>query len=87
MAACADTFLSVCRLNKGVQFHCNRVSVPFLQDKQEALVDYFLCYLERDIREFRSVTSDTIDERRHFLTVVSNAHAIKFSPAALHLSA
>jgi hypothetical protein len=47
MAACADTFLSVCRLNNGVQFHYNRVSVPFLQDKREALVDAFLCYLER----------------------------------------
>jgi hypothetical protein len=53
MAACADTFLSVCRLNNGIQFHCNRVSVPFLQDKREALVD---SYLECDIREFHSDT-------------------------------
>ncbi len=32
MAACADSFLSVCRFNNGVQFHRNRVSVPFLQE-------------------------------------------------------
>ncbi len=46
-----------------------------MQDKREALVDSFLCYLERDIREFRSVMSDTIDKRRHFHTnrpVLSN---------------
>jgi hypothetical protein len=30
MAACADTFLSICRLNDGIQFHCDWVSVPFL---------------------------------------------------------
>jgi hypothetical protein len=48
MAACADNFLSVCRLNNGVQFHYNRVSVPFLQDNREALIDSFLCYLERE---------------------------------------
>jgi vesicle coat complex subunit len=23
MAACADTFLSICRLNDGIQFHCD----------------------------------------------------------------
>ncbi len=55
MTACADTFLSVCRLNDGIQFYCDRVSVPFLKDKREALVDSFLCYLECDIREFRNV--------------------------------
>jgi hypothetical protein len=38
-------------LNNGVQFTCNRVSVPFLQDKREALLDSVLGYLERDIRE------------------------------------
>jgi hypothetical protein len=56
MTACADTFLSVCRLNDGIQFYCDRVSVPFLKDKREALVDSFLCYLECDIREFRRAT-------------------------------
>jgi hypothetical protein len=30
ITACADTFLSICRLNDGIQFHCDRVSVPFL---------------------------------------------------------
>jgi hypothetical protein len=45
------------RLNNGVQFHCNRVSVPFLQEKREALVDSFLGYIEGDIRELRAIRS------------------------------
>jgi hypothetical protein len=55
------------------------VSVPFLEVKREALVDSFLCYLERDIREFRSVTSDTVDTSLQIAPVVSNAHAIKLT--------
>ncbi len=61
-----------------------------LQDKREASIDSFLCYLGRDIREFRSVTSDTIHKRltsKQFVPVVPNAYAIKFNSAALHLSA
>jgi hypothetical protein len=45
-----------------------------LQDKREAWVDSFLCYLERGIGEFRSATSDTVDKRR-FLQKW-NAHSI-----------
>jgi hypothetical protein len=37
-------------INNGVQFHCNRVSVPFLQDKWEAEIGYknFILYYKID---------------------------------------
>jgi hypothetical protein len=80
-------FSFVCHLNNGVQFHRNRVSVLFLQDKREALVDSVLCYLECDIREFRAIRSISGVNSIQIALVVSNAHAIKFKPAALYVSA